>query len=254
MQCDHSTYFSIADPMFHQTRAMLRRHRWSNNESLLTSPERSGHLPAELHTSAGYGVHDAFRRVKNSWEHLSSVGNFLVPEGLYGPRKLSNQQRPNLLVAESSFAVPEPGTAFCGDRNHLHLPSFQCPPELSGFPQALHHLAFVVFACVAQLVACWYGFPDINRDHRPRRYPVLTGERTKRNQSGYHTIGHNIVLHHYYYYYCRSAVTPFWCLAAMLPEGSARAEILPGCPSLDGKSRGRGGVRTTDLAVSKFAL
>ncbi|KAG5454334.1 Trafficking kinesin-binding protein 1, partial [Clonorchis sinensis] len=30
---------------------------------------------------------------------------------------------------------------------------------------------------------------------------------------------------------------PFWCLAAMPPEGSTRAEILPGCPSLDRGSR-----------------
>ncbi|KAG5447023.1 hypothetical protein CSKR_108873 [Clonorchis sinensis] len=35
----------------------------------------------------------------------------------------------------------------------------------------------------------------------------------------------------------RSAVTLFRCLAAMLPEGSTRAEILPGCPSLDRGSR-----------------
>ncbi|KAG5447960.1 hypothetical protein CSKR_100924 [Clonorchis sinensis] len=34
-----------------------------------------------------------------------------------------------------------------------------------------------------------------------------------------------------------SAVTPFRCLAAMLPEGSTRAGILPGCPSLDRGSR-----------------
>ncbi|KER27374.1 hypothetical protein T265_13809, partial [Opisthorchis viverrini] len=31
----------------------------------------------------------------------------------------------------------------------------------------------------------------------------------------------------------RSAVVPFWCLTAMPPEGSTRAGILPGCPSLD---------------------
>ncbi|KER31367.1 hypothetical protein T265_02414 [Opisthorchis viverrini] len=31
----------------------------------------------------------------------------------------------------------------------------------------------------------------------------------------------------------RSAVAPFPCLAAMPPEGSTRAGILPGCPSLD---------------------
>ncbi|KAG5455245.1 hypothetical protein CSKR_106449 [Clonorchis sinensis] len=35
----------------------------------------------------------------------------------------------------------------------------------------------------------------------------------------------------------RSAVAPFRCLAAMPPEGSTRAEILPGCPSLDRGSR-----------------
>ncbi|KAG5453781.1 hypothetical protein CSKR_113837 [Clonorchis sinensis] len=35
----------------------------------------------------------------------------------------------------------------------------------------------------------------------------------------------------------RSAVTPFRCLAAMLPEGSTMAEILSGCPSLDRGSR-----------------
>ncbi|KAG5454002.1 hypothetical protein CSKR_102085 [Clonorchis sinensis] len=35
----------------------------------------------------------------------------------------------------------------------------------------------------------------------------------------------------------RSAVTPFRCLAAMPPEGCTRAEILPGCPSLDRESR-----------------
>ncbi|KER28496.1 hypothetical protein T265_04717 [Opisthorchis viverrini] len=46
----------------------------------------------------------------------------------------------------------------------------------------------------------------------------------------------------------RPAVIPFRCLAPMLPEGSTRAEILPGCPSLDrGESRGRGRVRTKDL-------
>ncbi|KAG5451661.1 hypothetical protein CSKR_109144 [Clonorchis sinensis] len=33
----------------------------------------------------------------------------------------------------------------------------------------------------------------------------------------------------------------------MPPEGSTIAEILPGCPSLQGESRGRGRVRTTDL-------
>ncbi|KER29029.1 hypothetical protein T265_04218 [Opisthorchis viverrini] len=49
---------------------------------------------------------------------------------------------------------------------------------------------------------------------------------------------------------CTLAVAPFQCLAAMLPEGSTRAGIMPGCPSLD-----RGGrIRTTDLPVSKFAL
>ncbi|KER22241.1 hypothetical protein T265_09609 [Opisthorchis viverrini] len=36
--------------------------------------------------------------------------------------------------------------------------------------------------------------------------------------------------------YC-SAVTPFMCPAAMPPEGSTRAGILPGCPSLDRESR-----------------
>ncbi|KAG5445498.1 hypothetical protein CSKR_100985, partial [Clonorchis sinensis] len=35
----------------------------------------------------------------------------------------------------------------------------------------------------------------------------------------------------------RSAVTPFQCLASMPPEGSTRAEILPGCPSLNRGSR-----------------
>ncbi|KAG5441792.1 hypothetical protein CSKR_110603, partial [Clonorchis sinensis] len=34
-----------------------------------------------------------------------------------------------------------------------------------------------------------------------------------------------------------TAVAPFRCLAAMLPEGSARAGILPGYPSLDRGSR-----------------
>ncbi|KER31855.1 hypothetical protein T265_12897, partial [Opisthorchis viverrini] len=34
-----------------------------------------------------------------------------------------------------------------------------------------------------------------------------------------------------------SAITPFRCLAAMPPEGSTRAGILPGCPSLDGGNR-----------------
>ncbi|KAG5443368.1 hypothetical protein CSKR_108150 [Clonorchis sinensis] len=36
----------------------------------------------------------------------------------------------------------------------------------------------------------------------------------------------------------RSAVTPFRCLAAMSPEGSTRAGILPGHPSIDRRSRG----------------
>ncbi|KER27383.1 hypothetical protein T265_13810, partial [Opisthorchis viverrini] len=35
----------------------------------------------------------------------------------------------------------------------------------------------------------------------------------------------------------RSALTPFRCLASMLPEGSPRAGILSGCPSLDRGSR-----------------
>ncbi|KAG5446267.1 hypothetical protein CSKR_110309 [Clonorchis sinensis] len=35
------------------------------------------------------------------------------------------------------------------------------------------------------------------------------------------------------YNYNRSPVTFFWCLAAMSPEGNSRAEIQPGCPSLD---------------------
>ncbi|KER22533.1 hypothetical protein T265_09398 [Opisthorchis viverrini] len=35
----------------------------------------------------------------------------------------------------------------------------------------------------------------------------------------------------------RSAVAPFRCLAAMPPEESTRARILPGCPSLDRGSR-----------------
>ncbi|KER21825.1 hypothetical protein T265_09941 [Opisthorchis viverrini] len=35
----------------------------------------------------------------------------------------------------------------------------------------------------------------------------------------------------------RPAVTPFRSLAAMPPEASTRAEILPGCPNLDKKSR-----------------
>ncbi|KER29246.1 hypothetical protein T265_04092 [Opisthorchis viverrini] len=39
----------------------------------------------------------------------------------------------------------------------------------------------------------------------------------------------------------RSAVEPFRCLAAMLPEGSTRAGILPGCPSLGEVERQRSG-------------
>ncbi|KER25194.1 hypothetical protein T265_07298 [Opisthorchis viverrini] len=35
----------------------------------------------------------------------------------------------------------------------------------------------------------------------------------------------------------RSALAPFRCLAAVPPEGSTRAGILPGCPSLDRGSR-----------------
>ncbi|KER34021.1 hypothetical protein T265_00210 [Opisthorchis viverrini] len=35
----------------------------------------------------------------------------------------------------------------------------------------------------------------------------------------------------------RSAVASFRCLAAMPPEGSTRARILPGSPSLDRESR-----------------
>ncbi|KER29553.1 hypothetical protein T265_03851 [Opisthorchis viverrini] len=35
----------------------------------------------------------------------------------------------------------------------------------------------------------------------------------------------------------RSALAPFRCLAAMPPERSTRAGILPGCPSLDRGSR-----------------
>ncbi|KAG5446483.1 hypothetical protein CSKR_114056 [Clonorchis sinensis] len=35
----------------------------------------------------------------------------------------------------------------------------------------------------------------------------------------------------------RPVVTPFQCLAAMSPEGSTRAGILPGCPGLDRRSR-----------------
>ncbi|KAG5446923.1 hypothetical protein CSKR_113874 [Clonorchis sinensis] len=35
----------------------------------------------------------------------------------------------------------------------------------------------------------------------------------------------------------RSAVAPFRCLTAMLPEGCTRAGILPGCPSLDRGNR-----------------
>ncbi|KER24077.1 hypothetical protein T265_08167 [Opisthorchis viverrini] len=35
----------------------------------------------------------------------------------------------------------------------------------------------------------------------------------------------------------RSTVTPFRCLTAMPPEGSARTRILPGSPSLDMGSR-----------------
>ncbi|KER22755.1 hypothetical protein T265_09202 [Opisthorchis viverrini] len=38
--------------------------------------------------------------------------------------------------------------------------------------------------------------------------------------------------------YFRSAVTSFWYLAAMPPEGSASAGIVPGRPSLDRGSRG----------------
>ncbi|KER33931.1 hypothetical protein T265_00366 [Opisthorchis viverrini] len=34
-----------------------------------------------------------------------------------------------------------------------------------------------------------------------------------------------------------AAVTPFRCLASIPPEGSTRARILPGCPSLDTGSR-----------------
>ncbi|KER21471.1 hypothetical protein T265_15084, partial [Opisthorchis viverrini] len=42
-----------------------------------------------------------------------------------------------------------------------------------------------------------------------------------------------------------ATVTPFRCLAAMPPEGSTSAGILPSCPR---------GSRTTDHLVSKFAL
>ncbi|KAG5452742.1 hypothetical protein CSKR_102171 [Clonorchis sinensis] len=35
----------------------------------------------------------------------------------------------------------------------------------------------------------------------------------------------------------RSAVTPFRCLTAMPPKESTRAGVLPGCPSLDRRSR-----------------
>ncbi|KER32530.1 hypothetical protein T265_01407 [Opisthorchis viverrini] len=45
-----------------------------------------------------------------------------------------------------------------------------------------------------------------------------------------------------------------WAPTAVPPEGSTRAGILPGCPSLDRGSREAGRVRTTDLPVSKFAL
>ncbi|KAG5447230.1 hypothetical protein CSKR_114422 [Clonorchis sinensis] len=56
--------------------------------------------------------------------------------------------------------------------------------------------------------------------------------------------------------YILTTVTTFRCLAAMPPEGSTKAGILPGCPSLDreGRQRGRSRVRNTDLSVSKFAL
>ncbi|KER19847.1 hypothetical protein T265_11476 [Opisthorchis viverrini] len=37
--------------------------------------------------------------------------------------------------------------------------------------------------------------------------------------------------------FARSAVTPFRCLAATLPEGSTKAETLSGCPGLDRGSR-----------------
>ncbi|KER21176.1 hypothetical protein T265_10431 [Opisthorchis viverrini] len=37
-----------------------------------------------------------------------------------------------------------------------------------------------------------------------------------------------------------SAVTPFPCLAATPPEAGTRAKIVPGCPSLDRRSRGVG--------------
>ncbi|KER31817.1 hypothetical protein T265_02044 [Opisthorchis viverrini] len=35
----------------------------------------------------------------------------------------------------------------------------------------------------------------------------------------------------------RSSVAPFQCLTAIPPEGSMRAGILPGCPTLDTGSR-----------------
>ncbi|KAG5446642.1 hypothetical protein CSKR_108301, partial [Clonorchis sinensis] len=41
-------------------------------------------------------------------------------------------------------------------------------------------------------------------------------------------IGHSFI---------HSAVATFWCLAAMPPEGSTSAGILPGCPGLDRRSR-----------------
>ncbi|KER31881.1 hypothetical protein T265_01968 [Opisthorchis viverrini] len=44
---------------------------------------------------------------------------------------------------------------------------------------------------------------------------------------------------------CRSTVTPFRCLAAMLPEGSMKAGILP----RQWKSRGRGRVRNTEFSI-----
>ncbi|KER21253.1 hypothetical protein T265_10379 [Opisthorchis viverrini] len=64
-------------------------------------------------------------------------------------------------------------------------------------------------------------------------------KRVDRSRSTKHLLEKRVVKH------------PF---SAYLPCYPKEARILSGCPRLDGKSRGRDGVRTTDLLVSKFAL
>ncbi|KAG5443935.1 hypothetical protein CSKR_100817 [Clonorchis sinensis] len=100
-------------------------------------------------------------------------------------------------------------------------------------------------ACAGGVVVTHVNCPEI----RPRRgqvYALLVSPaRSKTRVQCFPRLSANRLEDHKLMYYryskllfwCRSAVTPFWRLAAMPTEEGRRTGILPSCPSLDRSSR-----------------